>query len=224
MADSLDHTPSRVARQEFLQARLATLVPDDIVAFQAHVDLTCDRADTWDLSGAGQRIFDGWISDDGFEYFRLWLIGRGKDAFERAVADPDSLADLPEIQRLAGRPMREWDSEEEWPEWESLDYVASHAFGEATGDSDEDHEAFYDAVESRLADQKFRRSPEGARWDARDESASAAIVPKLSAMFPLNAREPFDGLNKRAQSSPARRVRRRGNLYPAPKIVYKFAK
>ncbi|GAA2039187.1 hypothetical protein GCM10009839_46280 [Catenulispora yoronensis] len=192
IADSLVEAPGRVARQEFLQERLAALTPDEIVAFQVHLDLTCDRAYSWNLVGAGQRIFDGWISDDGFEYFRLWLIGRGRVAFEGAIADPDSLADLPEVQRLAGRHMREWDGDEEWPEWESLDYVAGYAFSQATGSDDEDHEIFLDTVEARLEGQSFRRALDGERWDARDESASALKVPRLAAMFPVNRQEPFN--------------------------------
>lgn len=82
------------------------------------------------------RIFGGWCSDDGFEYFRLWLIGRGRDAFEQTVAQPDALGELPEIQCLVGRHRRTWDDDKEWPEWESLDYLASQAYGRAVGDDD----------------------------------------------------------------------------------------
>lgn len=60
---------------------------------------------------------------DGF-----WrLIGPGREAFELVEADPDALAELPSIQRLAGRTFHEWD-EEHWPWWESLAYVAAGAY------------------------------------------------------------------------------------------------
>lgn len=83
IADSLEHAPGRAAREHYLEGRLAALAPDGIVAFQAFLDQACDRAFTWELVGAATRIFGGWCSDDSFEYFRLWLIGRGRVTFER---------------------------------------------------------------------------------------------------------------------------------------------
>jgi hypothetical protein len=44
------------------------------------------------LWAAAYRI-NGDCSDDGFDYFRDWLITQGRDMFEAAVADPDALAD-----------------------------------------------------------------------------------------------------------------------------------
>ena len=186
IADSLEHAPGRAARGHYLQGRLAALAPDSIVAFQAFLDQACDRALTWDLWGAAMRIFGGWCSDDGFEYFRLWLIGRGRVTFERAVTMPDSLATVPAIRRLAGRHRREWDNDEEWPEWETLDYIAARAYHLVTSTDDECGEDFYDAVESRLGGTTFRRHPEGERWDAADEPTAALKIPALAASFPLN--------------------------------------
>ncbi len=47
----------------------------------------------WPLWGAAY-VINGGCSDDGFEYFLGWLIGQGRDVFERAVAEPDSLAEV----------------------------------------------------------------------------------------------------------------------------------
>jgi Protein of unknown function (DUF4240) len=60
------------------------------------------QARTIDLWGAAYTI-NGGASDDGFYYFRCWLIGMGKDIYEAAVADPDSLADVvdPKIDAYA---------------------------------------------------------------------------------------------------------------------------
>ncbi len=68
----------------------------------------------------------GGCSTDGFWYFHAWLIGLGRDIFERVVADPDNLAEVPEVQRLAERPMGGW-ADDEWPRWEALSYVAAGA-------------------------------------------------------------------------------------------------
>jgi hypothetical protein len=44
-----------------------------------------------DLWGAA-FIMNGGCSDDGFDYFRAWLITQGKRVFDAALANPDSLA------------------------------------------------------------------------------------------------------------------------------------
>ena len=40
-------------------------------------------------------MLHGGASDDGFEYFQRWLISKGRETFDAAVADPDSLAPDP---------------------------------------------------------------------------------------------------------------------------------
>lgn len=54
----------------------------------------------WDLWGAAY-VLNGGCSDDGFEYFRGWLIAQGRAVFEVAVADPDGLAELPAVRDSA---------------------------------------------------------------------------------------------------------------------------
>lgn len=50
---------------------------------------------------AAAYIANGGCSDDGFDYFRGWLIAQGREAFERVVTDPDALAELPIVQASA---------------------------------------------------------------------------------------------------------------------------
>ncbi len=38
-------------------------------------------------------VVNGGCSDDGFEYFRGWLIGQGGAYFEAALKDPERAAD-----------------------------------------------------------------------------------------------------------------------------------
>ena len=181
------HEGPRPERLAFLRQQLTASPSSDIVQFQAHLDRACDLAYTWDLWGAAMRIFGGWCSDDGCEYFRNWLISLGRDVFERAVKNPDSLADVPEIRQLIGRHSREW-TNEEWPEWEVLDYVAGEAYAEVEGIEDDCGDALYDAVEQLLQQgEPFLRHPAGDRWDARDEAASAIKLPKLTGLFPLTS-------------------------------------
>lgn len=44
---------------------------------------------------------NGGCSDDGFDYFRGWLIAQGREIFQHVVADPDALAKLPIVQAAA---------------------------------------------------------------------------------------------------------------------------
>src|SRR5579884_300056 len=52
------------------------------------------RNDLW----AATYIMNGGCSDDGSVYFRSWLIGQGKDVYEAALRDPESLASVVERQ------------------------------------------------------------------------------------------------------------------------------
>lgn len=47
---------------------------------------------------AAAYVINGGCSDDGFDYFRGWLIVQGHGVYERVVADPDTLADLPVVR------------------------------------------------------------------------------------------------------------------------------
>ncbi len=49
----------------------------------------------WDLWAAAY-IINGGCSDDGFEYFRAWLIAQGERVFHDALADPETLVDRAE--------------------------------------------------------------------------------------------------------------------------------
>ena len=76
----------------FLRDALAARSTEEIFAYDRECNARmaeCYRADLW---GAAYLIKGG-CSDDDFEYFRRWLISRGRRAFEAALADPDSLAD-----------------------------------------------------------------------------------------------------------------------------------
>ncbi|MCX5343580.1 DUF4240 domain-containing protein [Streptomyces atratus] len=85
---------------ERASALLAARSRDEIIAAQQLL---------WDLMAASYRAplwaaaytINGGCSDDGFDYFRGWLIAQGREVFERVVADPDTLAELPVIRAAA---------------------------------------------------------------------------------------------------------------------------
>jgi hypothetical protein len=79
------------ARQ--LTTALTKLAPDEIIEWNHIFDRLAARAYTVDLWAAAYLI-NGGASDDGFYYFRCWLICMGRDTYEAAVANPDTLADV----------------------------------------------------------------------------------------------------------------------------------
>ena len=75
-----------------LRQQIAALSKDDALEFAQHFDAMMDKAYNWPLWGAAY-VINGGCSDDSFMDFRAALISRGRQAFERALSDPDSLAD-----------------------------------------------------------------------------------------------------------------------------------
>ncbi|UBU10161.1 DUF4240 domain-containing protein [Nonomuraea gerenzanensis] len=61
--------------------------------FGAQWEQAMDALYTWELWGAGAIMLD-FCSDDGFEYFRAWLVCHGRRVAEVAATDPDRLAEL----------------------------------------------------------------------------------------------------------------------------------
>ncbi len=81
------------AHAERLAKRLAKLSAEDIVDFQHWWDLMMTEAYHRDLWAAAYYA-NGGCSDDGFEYFRSWLVQQGRDVFHAVVADPNALVDV----------------------------------------------------------------------------------------------------------------------------------
>jgi hypothetical protein len=75
---------------ERLRAVLTRLANDEVVAFGVEYCSQLARLQRWEIWDAGFVAADG-MSDDGFHYFRSWLIGKGRDAVEQALRDPEGL-------------------------------------------------------------------------------------------------------------------------------------
>lgn len=175
-------------RTQLLTEALAQRTVAELVEFDLQLERQKQRADTWQMWGAAYAICDSHCSDDGFWYFQSWLIGLGREAFERVVADPDALADVPEVRALAGRPSHEW-AEDDWPDWELLDYVAAEAYERITGGDGDD---FEDLLSAAGASGQASPEPSGESWDFEDPAENARRLPKVSALFPLSPIEERD--------------------------------
>src|ERR1700687_3845891 len=77
---------------EVLKNEISKLSKSDALDFADLFDAMMARAYSFDLWGAAYIVHGG-VGDDTFHDFRASLISRGRASFERAVSDPDSIAD-----------------------------------------------------------------------------------------------------------------------------------
>jgi hypothetical protein len=101
-----------------LELLLWKLPLQDLISFQNRYRQLRGAAYTWPLWGAAY-IINGGCSDDGFCYFRDWLISRGREVYTNALTKPEWLANL--------------DLEEDESEAEGMAYVAESVFTSRTG-------------------------------------------------------------------------------------------
>lgn len=79
-----------------------------------------------DLWLACVLINHGFGSDDGFLYFRDWLILQGREVYEAALSNPDSLAQWPETGLIVA-------DDDDFADREDFLYVADTAWTNLTG-------------------------------------------------------------------------------------------
>lgn len=88
---SLQGNPSLEQQYKNLVEILTEQKPNTILQFGIRTKVLCNKAQKADLWRAAYIMNSG-CSDDGFDYFKLWLISRGKTVFESALENPDSLS------------------------------------------------------------------------------------------------------------------------------------
>ncbi|MGW3441448.1 DUF4240 domain-containing protein [Streptomyces bacillaris] len=150
---------------------LAALEPARIVDFAVTAYGVTASAYLWPLWNAAYLI-EGGCGDDGFMDFRDGLVLLGREVFTRAVADPDSLAELPVVVRMSR-------GERGWIGYETLEGPVREAYARAGGAA----EGFHAAVESAHGGRIPTREPGGETWDVEDAAATRRRLPRLAALF-----------------------------------------
>ena len=151
---------------EVVKRELNRLSLKEMVGFRLRTDKLLYDSYTSEMWCAGY-LMNGGCSDDGFEYFRLWVISRGRKVYEAAMANPDNLIDY------IGD-----DDEMDFFEFESFWYVALEAFEEAV-----DAE-LYDYID----DENFKTC-EGNypnfefNWEEDDPESMQKLCPRLFEKF-----------------------------------------
>lgn len=139
-------------RPQALEKRLVALPLESIQAFQRRYEQLLLKANTWTLWAAAY-VMNGGCSDDGFRYFRDWLISEGRALFERAVKDPDGLSAVPR---------------REYFDLESFGYAALYAHEQKGGGE---------------LERDFNVELAPPTGDAWQEADLPALLPKLSAKY-----------------------------------------
>ena len=93
IATTVDHAADGSIEASALVQALLGLPISEILLFAERCSIHFADSRSWAVWGAAVLIHDG-APDDTFDYFRSWLIGRGRETYERALRDPDSLADV----------------------------------------------------------------------------------------------------------------------------------
>ncbi|GAA3227033.1 DUF4240 domain-containing protein [Dactylosporangium siamense] len=163
-----DRDPADDPLPDAVLDRVAALPPEEIIGFARHFSTVFDAAYLAPLWAAAYLI-EGGCGDDGFMDFRSGLMLQGRAAFDGAVADPDSLADLPVVRRMAT-------TGKGWLGCEEMLYLARNAYVRRTGSGD-DFDAAFDGPVERPAPAR------GDRWDVEDDSEMRRRLPRLAALF-----------------------------------------
>ncbi|MFG2875316.1 DUF4240 domain-containing protein [Streptomyces sp. NPDC048337] len=160
------------ARADVADDRVAERAAE-LLAGRPETEITGAQQVLWDLLSESYRaplwaaahVINGGCSDDGFDYFRGWLLTQGRAAFEAALADADSLADHPAVREAAAEGL-------ELADEEALS-IAWTAYESATG--------------RELPEDSFTIDypPLDPAWDFDfdDTQETAARLPRLSALF-----------------------------------------
>ncbi len=149
-----------------LAKRLAREPVSEIVAFDDELDRLLSKSYQGELWCVAYVAMGG-CSDDAFDYFRAWLVGRGRAVFEAALASPDSLHDELVAMRERG--------EGDIPQDEDFLAVAADAYGKKTGK----REAFYDVPRAAAAP----RPGLSLAWREEEPETMRAVCPRVFETF-----------------------------------------
>lgn len=160
IAKSLKQTNNQDDQEQFLIKEIGNLTPIKMIGFRLRTDKLLYDTYNSEMWCAGY-IMNGGCSDDGFEYFRNWVISRGKETYYKAKENPDNLID-------------EVDSQLEMYDFESFWYVALEAFKQKTGKD------LYDYIDDENFKTKEGQYPKFEfTWQEENPESIKKICPKL---------------------------------------------
>ncbi len=164
VSKSLENAEDEDAQEAALMDELMKLSPKEMISFDLRTCKLLYDTYTPELWCAGYILNTG-CSDDGFEYFRRWIISRGKATYYQAKENPDSLID-------------EVSDDKDYYEFEGFMYVVIEAFLQKTGAD------LYDFIDYDTFQELEGNYPEIAfNWEEDKPETMKKICPKLFERF-----------------------------------------
>lgn len=180
-------TGSRKERLAWLKSQLCQLSAEEIIDYHMWWELNANRGCTCDMYALSCHLLRR-ESTDGFEYFVYWLMSLGQETYDQVADCPDRVLELPQVMDLLDLKRRwfaerrrglPW-SDEEYPGFELLAYVALDAHEQVTG---ADVDVLYAAVKARGVRSRFPllAAEFGEQdWDIADDAEIARRLPRLA--------------------------------------------
>ena len=156
---SLKNTNNQDDQERLLVKEIEKLTPKQMIGFRLRTDKLLYDTYNSEMWCAGY-IMNGGCSDDGFEYFRNWVISRGKETFYGAKDNPDSL-------------ISEFVEGNDFYEFESFWYVALTAFENKTG------KELYDYISDDFKTNEGNYPNFEFTWKEEEPETMKAICPDL---------------------------------------------
>jgi len=153
-----------------LESRLEKVDPSELLEFDRLIWTYSKDAYDWKLWRAAYIILGG-CSDTSFHNFRLDVISLGRDAYEKAMINPDTLAQYPD-EAFCGK--------------ENLKLVAEKVFNYLTGDWIDEIPGLNREIqlgENLIKVPVENYEPKGERSNLDDPSESEALYPEIWARW-----------------------------------------
>ncbi|MEW5677229.1 DUF4240 domain-containing protein [Flavobacterium enshiense] len=157
---SLKKTDNQDDQEQSLINEIEKLTPKEIIGFRLRTDKLLYDTYNSEIWCAGY-IMNGGCSDDSFEYFRNWVISRGKETYYKAKENPDSL-------------ISEVNGDMEYYDFEGFWYVALEAFNRKTGKD------LYDYIDNDNFKTNEGNYPQiNFNWEEEEPESMRRICPQL---------------------------------------------
>jgi hypothetical protein len=157
IAESIKEGPYQSWQEHFLVHKLKTFTVEELVGYELRTELLMHASYTANLWCAADLLNNG-CSDDGFDYFRYWLISRGKKVYHDSLQNPDSL-------------VAQIDERKQFYDFEKFGYIAHKVFEQKTDGN------LYDYIRDGLP---HSREPEiQLTWDSEKPETMRAICPQI---------------------------------------------
>ncbi|MFD0964220.1 DUF4240 domain-containing protein [Pseudofulvibacter geojedonensis] len=156
---SLKNTKNQDSQERFLVKEIEKLTPKQMIGFRLRTDNLLYNTYNSEMWCAGY-IMNAGCSDDGFEYFRNWVISRGKNTYYKAKESPDTL-------------ITEFVEDTKYYEFEAFWYVALIAFENQTGKN------LYDYISDDFKTNEGNYPNFEFTWKEEEPETLKVICPRL---------------------------------------------